>query len=114
MSALGNWLRDTRRRLGLEQADIATRVGVTQQTVSRWENGEAVPRGRFVLPLANALEVSQTDLTDQILRQHNSGGQAAEALELDLRVLDLERDLGALRSEWAEFREAFRRLLGET
>ncbi|HEY4377324.1 MAG TPA: helix-turn-helix transcriptional regulator [Acidimicrobiales bacterium] len=37
-------------RHGLVQADLAQRVGVTQQTVSKWINGETVPRAKL-LPL---------------------------------------------------------------
>lgn len=113
VSSLGNWLRDQRRRHGLEQVDIAERVGVKQQTVSRWENGEAIPRGRFLLPLANALEVSLDQLSERIVAEHNHGGVMAETLDMDMRLLELEREVAALRSEWAGVREAFRRLLGE-
>jgi DNA-binding transcriptional regulator YiaG len=37
-------IRALRRRLGLTQAAFAVRVGVPVTTVSRWENGAAVPR----------------------------------------------------------------------
>lgn len=98
----------------MEQADVADRVGVKQQTVSRWENGDAIPRGRFVLPLANALGVSTDQLTERIVAEHNSGGAIAETLEMDTRLLALEREVAELRTEWASVREAFRRLLGDS
>lgn len=97
----------------MEQTDVAERVGVTQQTVSKWENGESVPKGRNVLPLANALGVNQNDLTARLLQEHNAGGPTAEALELDVRVAELEQEVAGLKTEWAEVRQAFRRLLGD-
>lgn len=33
-------LRDTRRRLGLTQQEVARRMGRTQSMVARWESGE--------------------------------------------------------------------------
>jgi transcriptional regulator with XRE-family HTH domain len=113
VSALGNWLRDHRRRLGKEQDDIAVAVGVTQQTVSRWENGEATPRGRYILPLANALGVSREAITDQIIHAHNSGATVAETLDLDQRVMHLENELTAMRSEVDRLLGALRQLLGD-
>lgn len=107
-------MRDQRRRQGMEQADVAERVGVTQQTVSRWENGEAIPRGRFVLPLANALGVSTDQLAERIVSEHNHGGPVAETLELDRRLLELEREVAAIRDEWVSLRDALRRLVGES
>lgn len=97
----------------MEQGDVARKAGVTQQTVSRWENGEATPRGKYILPLANALEVSKETLTDYIVQHHNEGGAVAETLDLDLRVAELERELGAMRSELDRLLGAFRQLLGE-
>jgi transcriptional regulator with XRE-family HTH domain len=36
-------LRDQRRKAGLSQEELAEKVGVTRQTVSKWETGQAVP-----------------------------------------------------------------------
>ncbi|MCI2169944.1 helix-turn-helix transcriptional regulator [Schleiferilactobacillus perolens] len=36
-------LRDQRRKAGLSQEEVAEKVGVTRQTVSKWETGQAVP-----------------------------------------------------------------------
>ena len=37
------WLRELRRRLRLSQDGLARRVGVSQTTVGRWEQGAAHP-----------------------------------------------------------------------
>jgi len=36
----GNELRDTRKRLNLTQEDLAVHLGVSTNTVARWERGE--------------------------------------------------------------------------
>jgi DNA-binding transcriptional regulator YiaG len=48
-------LRQVRRRLRLTQAQFADRVGVTANTVARWERGELTMRettARFITILA--------------------------------------------------------------
>ncbi len=41
----------------MEQAELARLLGVTQQTVSKWETGVTVPRPSRVAALARALEL---------------------------------------------------------
>lgn len=43
MSVLSRRLRETRRRLGLKQEELARALGVTQGTISRWETGGQAP-----------------------------------------------------------------------
>lgn len=50
------WLQRLRREAGIaDQADFAARLGVSQQTVSRWERGVAIPQSRYVEGLARVL-----------------------------------------------------------
>lgn len=39
----GAFIRDMRRRAGLTQAQLATRIGTTQSAVARWERGATSP-----------------------------------------------------------------------
>jgi transcriptional regulator with XRE-family HTH domain len=57
MSLVAETIKVRRAELGLDQATLAGKVGVGQQTVSRWETGVAMPRREHVTPLADALEV---------------------------------------------------------
>jgi DNA-binding transcriptional regulator YiaG len=41
--------------LGLSQQDLARLVGTTQQSVCRWEAGDAAPRDHFKVRVAEAL-----------------------------------------------------------
>jgi transcriptional regulator with XRE-family HTH domain len=50
-------LRARREELALGQAQLAERVGVTQQTISRWENGEVIPPPKRLAKLAKALDL---------------------------------------------------------
>ena len=51
-----------RRRAGLSQEALGERLGVTRQTVAKWENGESVPDVLHADRLAELFEVSLDEL----------------------------------------------------
>src|SRR5262245_22404098 len=59
---LGNALRANRHRRGLTQVDVARRLGVTAETVCRWERGRSRPRPRRLPFIARVLSSSPRDL----------------------------------------------------
>ena len=52
---LSNRLREIRTELGLTQAELAERVGVSRKTINTVENGVFVPSTLLALKLARAL-----------------------------------------------------------
>ena len=59
---LVNQLKERRAELGLTQAELAERVGVTRKTVNTVENGVFVPSTILALKLAEALDLSVEQL----------------------------------------------------
>ena len=57
-----NSLKEERARLGLTQAELADRVGVSRKTINTVENGVFVPSTMLALKLAAALGRSVEDL----------------------------------------------------
>ena len=55
MTTLLNSLKQDRERLGLTQAALAERIGVSRKTVNTVENGVFVPSTILALKLAQAL-----------------------------------------------------------
>ena len=55
---LGNNLFHARKRRGLSQEDVAQRLGVSRQTVSKWETGETVPDIRQSKKMAALYHIS--------------------------------------------------------
>ena len=49
---------DLRTKMGLSQEDLASKVYVTRQAVSRWENGETVPNTETLKLLSALFDVS--------------------------------------------------------
>ena len=43
---LGNSLFNARKKSGLSQEDVAGKLGVSRQTISKWETGETLPDTR--------------------------------------------------------------------
>ncbi len=56
-SAIGARIRLSRKMKGLNQADLATRLGVSQPTVANWESGVHDPRQLMLAKIAEALDV---------------------------------------------------------
>src|SRR5712671_674013 len=54
----GSRLRDARDRAGMSQEEVAKKLGCTNRSVTRWENGESDPGFGKVARLAALLEVS--------------------------------------------------------
>ena len=55
MAELGNRIREAREALGLTQAELAGRVGVSRKTINTVENAVFVPSTVIALKLAAAL-----------------------------------------------------------
>ena len=53
-----NIIFELRTRKGLSQDELAEKVMVTRQAVSRWENGNGFPEVSLLLPLCNELEIT--------------------------------------------------------
>ncbi len=70
--SIGERIRQARQQKRQSQKDLAARLGVTQATISQWENGDYAPERSKIGPLAKVLSVtpiwlefgSQTDSVD--------------------------------------------------
>jgi putative transcriptional regulator len=59
---LANRLKERRGALGLTQAELAQRVGVTRKTVNTVENGVFTPSTTLAIKLSHALELTVEQL----------------------------------------------------
>ncbi len=84
---LGGVVRAARDRLGMEQADLAARVGVGQQAVSTWERGKSRPRRAMVRAVAETLQL------DEELLLEAGGYRAGSASEMRPPARPLARSL---------------------
>ena len=66
-------LRELRKEKGYSQEELAYRLNVTRQTVSKWENGSAMPDLKKLTELAEFFGVSM----DELLKLNVEGGREA-------------------------------------
>ena len=61
---LGNNLFHARKRCGLSQEDVAEKLGVSRQTISKWETDETVPDIRQSKKMAVLYKMTLDELID--------------------------------------------------
>lgn len=79
LTAIGAYISLLRKQRGLSQRELANRLNVSYQAVSKWENAENLPDASVLLPLADALHTS----TDALL----SAGMHRGHQPIDMNVL---------------------------
>ena len=108
MSLIGETVKVRREELGLDQAELAGRVGVGQQTISRWETGQAVPKPDRLPVLAEVLGLDSEHVHRMAGYLPPSQSSAAADLvhELHARAHELsdEEVLLLIDRCWQEFR----------
>lgn len=74
-------LKALRKQKGLTQEELAIRLNVVRQTVSKWESGRSVPDADILMKIADVLDVSISDLLGAEL-PHDEGQQNEIAAQL--------------------------------
>ena len=64
---LGNNLFNARKKKGMSQEAVAEKLGVSRQTISKWETDETLPGIRQSKRLAVLYDLSLDELIDSIL-----------------------------------------------
>ena len=73
-------LKNYRKAKGLTQEDLAVRLHVVRQTISKWEKGLSVPDAALLVRLSEVLEVPVSQLLGAPLPPESSTDQVAEQL----------------------------------
>ena len=62
LTTWGNRIREARKALGLSQATLAEKLGVSQPTINRWELGRVEPKTLHRVALARFFDITVDDL----------------------------------------------------
>lgn len=77
-SPLAQALIADRQRLGLSQQELARLMGVSQQSVSKWEDGSSAPRGKRLKQLVSVL--GKTSQAANLLLNQQDVGASTRAV----------------------------------
>ena len=94
MMTFSEKLMDLRRKAGLSQEQLADRLGVTRQSVSKWESGIAMPELVKLISLSELFGVSLDYLVKDYAEEPESSGggndlSARQAVRLEKKVDEL-------------------------
>ncbi|WP_073996451.1 helix-turn-helix domain-containing protein [Arcanobacterium urinimassiliense] len=84
-------IRITRKAKGLSQAELAAKVYVVRQTVSKWEKGLSVPDSKMLLALSEALETPVATLLGETISLPAASDLQAIAQKLEVINLQLAK-----------------------
>ena len=90
----GKRLRDFRKRRSLTQKEVGMKMGVSEQSISKWENGDCLPDVYNLRLLALILNVSvdclldtENETVEKVIETINVGGAAFEIVEKPAVIL---------------------------
>ncbi len=92
-AAIGSYIAHKRKEKNLTQEQLAEKLGVSNKTVSKWENGKCMPDYSVIEQLCTALSVTLPELMDGEDTAESSVRVYDDAQILDLlhRTQDLEK-----------------------
>ena len=73
-------IKNLRKNKGLTQEELASKLNVVRQTVSKWEKGLSVPDAELLKKLAEILETDVSTLLGSSIMPDNENNKIAEQL----------------------------------
>ena len=90
-------IKTRRKAKGLSQEELALRIHVVRQTISKWEQGLSVPDADLLLALSQALDTPVSDLLGETLPQPEAPDLQELSQRLEAINLQLARGKAARR-----------------
>lgn len=99
---LGENIRRFRKMMNLTQEELAEKIGVTYQAVSKWENAQSAPDVSFLPLLADLFGCNIDDLFSRNLQKCPKHGKDSANIEFEvnadilLRAIEIALDKGRI------------------
>lgn len=90
-------IKAVRKSKGLSQEELAVKLNVVRQTISKWEQGLSVPDADMLIFLSEALETSVSALLGEPVAEAKADDLKAIAEKLEVINLQLARQKAARR-----------------
>ncbi|MCM1191842.1 MAG: helix-turn-helix domain-containing protein [Butyrivibrio sp.] len=85
---LNETIKAIRKSKGLSQEELAVKLNVVRQTISKWENGLSVPDSDMLLALSEALETPVSTLLGETVTE--SKADDLKAISEKLEIINLQ------------------------
>ena len=66
---IGNKIQELRKKNGMSQEELAEKIGVARQTISKWELGETSPDLKQAKELSKIFKISLDELTNNDIKE---------------------------------------------
>ena len=83
-------IKNLRKAKGLSQEELAIKLNVVRQTVSKWEKGLSVPDSSMLISLANELDTSVGILLGETVQEQNLNEVDLKSISEKLEVINLQ------------------------
>lgn len=95
---LGAFIAEGRKRLGLTQRELAGRLYISDKAVSKWERGLSIPDVGLLIPLAELLGVTVTELLEgrSIRSEDGKGMEMREVEQVVKKALSINGEATAV------------------
>ncbi|MBQ1208458.1 MAG: helix-turn-helix transcriptional regulator [Lachnospiraceae bacterium] len=90
-------IKSIRKSKGLSQEELAIKLNVVRQTISKWENGLSVPDSDMLLSISEALETPVSVLLGEAVTETKADDVKAISEKLEIINLQLARNKAAKR-----------------
>lgn len=83
-------IKNLRKAKGLSQEELAIKLNVVRQTVSKWEKGLSVPDSSMLVLLADELDTSVSILLGETVQEHCLNEVDLKSISEKLEVINLQ------------------------
>ena len=97
-------IKAIRKSKGLSQEELAIKLNVVRQTISKWEQGVSVPDSDMLISLSEALETPVSTLLGETVAQSKVDDLKAISEKLEIINLQLTQRKSTRRNPFLPFR----------
>ena len=83
-------IKAIRKSKGLSQEELANRLNVVRQTISKWEKGLSVPDSSMLISLADELDTSVSTLLGETVPEHDLKETDLKSISEKLESINLQ------------------------
>ena len=93
-------IKSIRKSKGLSQQELAIKLNVVRQTISKWEQGLSVPDAEMLITLSEVLETPVSTLLGENISQSKVDDLKAISEKLEIINLQLSKRKESIRKFW--------------